>query len=400
MLRPLALLLPLTALLCAPLAAAGADDAALKKVRAALPAVEDAGGWRYWGEVWQGTRWLGTLRLEVKAGLHEEAPAWVASERVDLPADKTPLTAHASFTLGRDLALLEGAWGGEAGGTGVDGSLTRKGATYVWQATRAQGEQAASALALGAPPAAGALAGLAPVVMLARALRAEPAAAKGLTLPWLDSLSLLPGEAKALHGPASVEVVGAGKHGGLAGEPAVWSVKLVSAGKDRALTVHLDAEGQRVVGFETPTWSVLPTGSRPAAARFDPEAPARTWQDAFLKFGVGYHMAKQALLESAFHWETMYEYETSLVDGWPASSPLAEFKQAWVKEFMAQSLHRNEAETFGLLNGTMGTGKVHVKTPDLIVLEAIAQFGGGIQRTYHLRRFDGVWYLTRIDSAE
>lgn len=395
-------ILPLlaAALLLAPLAPARADDAAAKKLRAGLPAVEEAGGWRFWGELWQGVRWMGTLRLELKASAHDESPAWLATETVQVLGEKTPLDGHAAFTLGRDLSLLAATWGGEAGGATTDGALKRKGTGLEWQGTVTREGQAPTALALGAAPAAGGTGGLCALVTLARTLCAAKSSAKGLEVAWLDGLSLLPGEAKPLHGAHTLEVLGAGKLDVLPDGPATWSLRGKSASGERAFTVHLDPSGERVLGLETPTWTVLPTGTRPAALKFDEQAPARTWQDAFLTFGVGYHMAKKALLERAFHWQTMYDYETSLVDGWPAEKPLADFREAWVQEFLNQSKHRTPEETFGLLNGTMGTGKLKVKTPDLVVLAAVAQFGGGIQRTYHLRRFDGVWYLTRIDSAE
>jgi len=73
------------------------------------------------------------------------------------------------------------------------------------------------------------------------------------------------------------------------------------------------------------------------------------------------------------------------------------FKQAWIDEFVNQSKHRSIHDTRRLLSLTLGTGKVKKQTRDEIVFAAHKNFGGGIQRTYHLRCKEGIWGIIRID---
>ena len=102
------------------------------------------------------------------------------------------------------------------------------------------------------------------------------------------------------------------------------------------------------------------------------EKPATTWQQAFLKFGYGYHMAREKLLAQAFHWETMYEYETNVAKSWPTDKPVEDFKRAWIGEFIANSLHRPRSDTQRLLSMTLATGKPKKKGDDKVIFAAHA----------------------------
>ena len=68
-----------------------------------------------------------------------------------------------------------------------------------------------------------------------------------------------------------------------------------------------------------------------------------------------------------------------------------------MNEFLTESKHRSQADTDSLLLGTLQTGTATEKGDDTVVFAAAAQFGGGVQRTYHLKRIEGVWYIVRID---
>ena len=64
---------------------------------------------------------------------------------------------------------------------------------------------------------------------------------------------------------------------------------------------------------------------------------------------------------------------------------------------MSNSQHRNVPNTRRLLAMTFATGRVKKETADEVVFWAHPNFGGGTQRTYHLKKKDGVWGIWRID---
>jgi hypothetical protein len=95
----------------------------------------------------------------------------------------------------------------------------------------------------------------------------------------------------------------------------------------------------------------------------------------------------------------MWEHETSLPDGWPKERPVEAFRKAWLAEFLRASPRRTRAAADELLAMTLATGRVREQTEDAVVFAAHPEFGGGVQRTYYLRRIGGVWYIVRIDES-
>jgi hypothetical protein len=153
-----------------------------------------------------------------------------------------------------------------------------------------------------------------------------------------------------------------------------------------------------VVG-KVPPSLIVPKGTAPEKVKLDDDAPATTWKAAFLKFGHGYHMGVEKWLDGAFHWPSMYDHETSLPGGWSKDRPVEAFRRAWLDEFLRASPRRTRAAADQLLAMTLDTGTVKSQTEDSVVFAAHPEFGGGVQRTYYLKRIDGVWYLVRIDEA-
>jgi hypothetical protein len=199
---------------------------------------------------------------------------------------------------------------------------------------------------------------------------------------------------------ARIEVLG-GASFEASGQPCpTWAALVEHDGRTREL--HFAPDDRAMIGIlgRVPPVHVVPKGTAPPATKSDVDAPANSWRAAFLKFGRGYHMAVEEWLDAAFHWPSFYEYETSLPGGWPKEKPVDEFKKAWIEEFLKNSKHRPRSQADQLLQGTLMTGTVKEETADKVVFAAHPEYGGGVQRTYHFAKIDGVWYLTRIDEAQ
>jgi hypothetical protein len=100
-----------------------------------------------------------------------------------------------------------------------------------------------------------------------------------------------------------------------------------------------------------------------------------------------------------FHWETWRDHEVAS-GSWPKDRPVAEFRKEWITALTEGSAHRSRAETDELLRRMLASGRPEPKGSDGMLFHAHPQFGGGVQRDYHLRRIEGVWYIVRIDSSE
>jgi hypothetical protein len=237
--------------------------------------------------------------------------------------------------------------------------------------------------------------GLVSMILFARALPNDRP--RELAFPWFAAEELgasvddhAPDTGK---GPARLDVGGEGKF-----RDAATGVASFRRGQ-HALDVHLAPKDRTLVAVvgRVPPVNYVAKGTAGERTESDAEKPAKTWKAAFLKFGHGYHMAVRPWIEAAFHWQTMYDHETGEGNSWPKEKPLEEFKAAWVDEFLANSKRRSREETDDLLAMTLATGRVTEETEDRIVFAAHPSFGGGTQRTYHLRRIEGVWYIVRID---
>ena len=140
------------------------------------------------------------------------------------------------------------------------------------------------------------------------------------------------------------------------GKPKPCDAWIVEVDFNGTITYYLDKKTRGLISAVMPEGKVtlVPRGAGGERIVLEEEKPAETWQQAFLKFGFGYHMARRNLLAAAFHWDTMYEYETKASKSWPASKPVEEFRDAWIQEFVNQSKNRTRFATQRLLSMTLG----------------------------------------------
>lgn len=376
--------------------AASAAAKAGDKARAALPEPKEGRELAYEGEVWIDGVWGGSVRLKAEVGSFAEKPCWLVTEDVFWDFSGTEWRVGLSATLRRDLTLERAEVEHKVKGRVTRTTLARGEGGWKGQRQVIEGENESPFEDVSVAAPAGASLGLTALALLGRG--PLPSGEAAFSLPWLDAVAWALAPATA---PATLRWVakGEGTFEAAPNAPPAWSAALEGLTWPSAL--HVDRKQRALLGFVGVLGEkavVLPAGQRPAGAGFDERGPARTWQAAFLKFGVGYHMARRELLEAAFHWPTMYEYETSLVDGWPKEKPLAEFKEAWIGEFLQRSLHRSRPETDDLLKMTLATGRPEEKGADRVIFHAHANFGGGQARAYHFKRLDGVWYLVRMED--
>jgi hypothetical protein len=404
-LRSLALAALASFLSAASPTTAAADATAAKageRLRAALPEPANAAGLTLWGELWQGGQWRGSLRVAVEPSTSGEASVWSSREELRWVDGDVTRRRLVTFTLTRDLSVESVDVELEQGDTAVLAAYTRNGAALKGVAREVKGTEEGEGRQVQLAWPANATAGVGAALLMARALSAAPDGS--VEVPWVSTEGWAPKQPPAAR-TLTLSVGGPvkGEEGSVFVDTAVFPGLGGASGVSKGRLVLARADGKLKAwgGFAGGSVDLWPTGVRPDAVTLDEHAPARTWQDAFLTFGIGYHMAQAALIERAFDWQTMYDYECGLDGGWPRERPLAEFKKAWTDEFVGKSKNRTRDETMQLLNGTLRTGKPEVRNADAVVLHAVAQFGGGVQRTYHLKRGkDGVWRLWRIDSAE
>lgn len=379
-----------------PVASAGPGAKAAEKVRAALAEPSADRGFSFAGDLWEGGEWKGSLRVSVEATTHDERMVWTSKEELRWAEGASDRHLTVTLTLARDLTVERVELSRKQGTREVLAYLSREGEALTGTTRTITGEEEGAGTPLKVAWPKATTGGLGGVALLARA-HATPGQG-ALEVDWIPTQ--LWSEAQL---PAKRALSMAAPQALASGDPAleltlVPGLAAGAVGASKSL-LQLVGDGRTVTGWTSVVGNadLLPIGMLPQAATFDESKPARAWQHAFRTFGVGYHMAKPELLERAFDWEALYDYETSIEDGWPASRPLSDFKQAWMDEFLTQSKHRNRQETDELLAGTLGTGTLTVRSPDHVVLAAIAQFGGGTARTYQLRRGpDGIWRMTRF----
>jgi|GEM_PF-5637163 len=379
-----------------PAASAGPGAKAAEKVRAALAEPSAERGLAFAGDLWEGGTWKGSLRVTVEATAHDERMVWTSKEELRWAAGASDRHLTVTLTLARDLSVERVELSRKEGAREVLAYLTREGEALTGTARTITGEEEGPGTPLRVAWPRTTTGGLGGLALLARAHLAP--GQEALELGWIPTQ--LWNDAQP---PAQRTLSLAAPHAGQ-GEDSVLELTVVpglqtgsSAASKSMLRLagahHAVAGWTAVVGQA----DLLPIGRLPQLTQFDELKPAHAWQHAFRTFGVGYHMAKPELLERAFDWQALYDHETSIEDGWPASRPLSDFKKAWVDEFLTQSKHRSRQETDELLAGTIGTGTLTVRSPDHVVLAAIAQFGGGTARTYQLKRGpDGIWRMTRF----
>jgi hypothetical protein len=389
-LRPLLVALVLLAL-------AGAGSAkekapGLDALLSSLPEPTPAFSLEFAGDVIEQETWVGSVSYTVKAGRLADRPVWRVTEAVMMDGPEGEVREQRRLVLARDLTLVSGTL--ERTHRGVTHSLvvSRVETGYALHGSRrdASGSKTLDATEVSTPrPLAH---GAAALALLLGAWRAPEGAT--LEVPWLD---LEPdGTAKV----TTLTLRAAGDSRAGTGDSA-RDTRVVEVRRGEVVRRHhLARDGRDLVAVEAQTARgphVVPEGLGGRRVQLDENAPARTWEAAFLKFGFGYHMAREGLLEEAFHWDLMYAHEVEVAKRWDASRSLEEFKRAWIDEFIANSKRRTRVDAGRLLDMTLASGHIAEQTPTRVVFEAHPTFGGGVKRSYTFACRDGVWGIATLD---
>ena len=176
-----------------------------------------------------------------------------------------------------------------------------------------------------------------------------------------------------------------------------WQARLR---RGRAMSIaHFAPKTRDLLGYDARVADVslervVPKGQGGAKAVYEDDQPATSWKAAFLKFGHGYHLAVEKWIDAAIHWETMLKLEIEAGE-WPKDSKLADFKKAYIEEFLKKSKHRTRDVADGLLRATLATGEERHEKDGSVVIASSPEYGGSIS---HFTAIDGVWYLFRIDQ--
>lgn len=390
-------------LLGAPEAGAKEDLVAARKaadaVRAALPEPTPAISIGYEGDIVVDGLWMGEVKITARAAKVGRQSVWRVTQSTFFDAGVTgEVRTHTKLHLARDLAILSGTFEYTSKTRAFTQVMSRIEKGFMIQRHQRQGSGgiASELLELEAP--ARATGGFAAMLLFSRAV---PAAKGGVfALPWVANQEwLLEGRSRTDE-PFVLTVGGQDSFESRSKTHDSWYAA-TRQGSESPKHVHLTRDRRTLIGMESKAGNklrVVPRGEGGSReVEVEQDAPAATWKAAFLKFGYGYHMARPALLRTAFHWDRMYAHETEVLKRWPAEKPLAAFKEAWVQEFLANSKHRTLADTKRLLAMTLATGKLTRKTADEVVFAAHPNFGGGVQRTYYFERRGGVWGIVRMD---
>lgn len=352
--------------------------------------------------------WAGEVSYTANARMFAGKSTWHVTEVVFIDWGGAELNYKASYQMGADLAITSGSAECRHRGAKVSVLFARKGDGFNIMRTikPPQGKTVMENSTAAIPHRS--TYGRAALLLFVRGLGAKAAAGTKYELAWfpLWEMTTEPAmkgaqaaKADAQSDPLRrIELTVKGER---KPKDAKRSTQLLvdTARNGKSVALVLDAASKALHSVEAgeKQMSVLPRGSAGQRVQLNEEKPATTWKQAFMKFGYGYHMARPKLIEESFHWESMLAYERDVSKSWPADKGVDAFKAAWIKEFLAGSQHRTRAQTDRLLSMTLGTGKVKSKTDTTIVFAAHANFGGGTQRTYYLKKVEGLWYIWRID---
>ena len=195
--------------------------------------------------------------------------------------------------------------------------------------------------------------------------------------------------------PLRIEVVGAAKYGTGKATRDAWMARLRQG--RRSSELYCVPKTHALLGIDflmPPGIRIVPKGEGGEKPVYEDDKPATSWKAAFLKFGHGYHLAVEKWIVAAIHWETMLATEIAAGE-WAKDTVLADFRKAYVAEFIAKSKHRPREQADGLLRMTLATAEEVEEKDGVVILRSSPEFGGNV---YHFKAIDGVWYLIRIDQ--
>ncbi len=404
----LRLLCLLVCLGCVPPLAAAEDEGApdlapafeaAASVRRKLPMPLPNKALRFEGDVVIDKIWAGEVKYTAQATMFARKPVWQVTEDVFIDYGGVETRVKRKFHLAKDLSLMGGNLERTREGRGASLVFARSADGFRVIRTEKSEVGNGETQTFEVTARKDATYGRVAQLLFLRACPAGEKTTFALPTVSFDELVVEPPEEATVPeaDPTVVSIRGDGTFD-TAGKARKSWIAATRRGKAE-FDIHLDPESRALIGIVAKTTSahVVPKGAAGERVTLDEEKPAKSWKQAFLKFGYGYHMARKKLLAEAFHWDTMYAYETEVAKSWPTSRPVEEFKEAWIAEFIANSKHRPRVDTERLLSMTLATGKAQKKGDDRIVFAAHANFGGGTQRTYHLQKIDGLWYIVRVD---
>ncbi|MDA1193806.1 MAG: hypothetical protein O2894_01340 [Planctomycetota bacterium] len=397
------LVLTCLTLLCLALSAPvgaeeGADGAKARargvEAREALPPLSPGISVEFHGDLVIEELWAGEVRIGAKLAKAGRDYVWRITEDSFLDWTGGEVREKLMVHAGQDLAVLSGTYDRTDRDGTSNVAFSRGEAGLELQRTRKTGDTWSDPESLALATAPKALAGLGSVLMFLRAL--GPKATGTYAVPYVSAAAFKePAAATARQATLTCEGKSTWTFGGQKFDTSL--VRFDPGGQ--VWNLHLDRDHRRLIAMVSATGPVqiVPGGLGGERVAVDPREPATTWKQAFLKFGFGYHMAREELLSDAFHWPLMYEFEVKELKRWPAEKPVEEFKDAWIAEFVAGSLHRDVPATRRLLSMTLATGKIKKETDTEVIFWAHPNFGGGTQRTYYLKKVDDRWGLWRIE---
>lgn len=369
------------------------------KVRAALPApVEPEEGkpsldFKYEGDLVQAGENTGSVRYAIDVGSFRDEPVWVVTEDTIDEFGGSRTAVEAVLFLKRDLSLWKGEWRRTTPDGFVRLTFIREGDGFdvAREVTRGTNDPISSTKRLPAPE--GATWGMGPRLIFLRYGKVEagefawPVVQLESAIPAADEHELPPE-----NDPLRIEVVKGVKFG--EGKAAVdaWQAKFRQG--RRVSSAFFQPKTKELFGLEAQALRIVPKGTGGPRLSYDDDKPATSWKAAFFKFGHGYHLAVASWIEGAIHWETMHKIEIEAGE-WAKDSALADFRKAYVEEFLKKSKHRPRAQADGLLRATLATAEERHEKDGSVVLATSPEFGGSI---YHFKAIDGVWYLFRIDQ--
>lgn len=407
-------LLALVLVLFVPCVASAKDEpstdpaAAAEAIRKALPTPTPDKRLGFEGDLVLDKLWAGEVTYNAGARMFAGKSTWHVTETVFIDVGGAELNYKAAYQLGADLSLHSGSAECTHRGVKVSVLFAKTKDGFSVMRTVKGGKVAGGMESTTLKCAANVTYGRAAVLLFLRGVAATADAGATYQLAWFPlwdmttrptATGLQKGKTLAADDPSrrmQLTLKGQRKAKDVEGG-AEWLVESARGDESVNLILHPKSKTLRAVEAAPKKMSVRPRGTAGKRVMLNEEKPATSWKQAFMKFGYGYHMARPKLIKESFHWQTMMEYERDVAKSWPADRDVADFTESWVKEFMAGSQHRTRAATDRLLSMTLATGKVTEKTDTTIVFAAHANFGGGTQRTYHLKKVDKLWYIWRID---
>ena len=165
----------------------------------------------------------------------------------------------------------------------------------------------------------------------------------------------------------------------------------------RRYDVHLDPDRRSVLAVvgRMPTTLLVPaTAEAKKPDWYDAvEGAPATARQAFVKFGRGYHLPREDLVQAAFHWPTMLK--AAIAKGqYPEGTALEQVRADWVDVFVSMSKHRTTGDCDDLLFQILMTSRETQNADGSVTLHTLPVYGG---HAYRMAELDGRWWIVAVD---